>query len=412
MQDRKYDFLFDTGAESTFLNDDIPTPEKEKGFATINNIRGKNFIVKRVAVDTLLIGSVAFYNLAGYIKGPLNGMDGILGSNIIQQCAWKFDFASRQVYVAKDGRAFDTRGHGIPLKIRGNKTYVHGKVNDVAIEFLLDFGFDGFAHIGNQHIDSARLNTISTDAWYGQSVQTSFDSAQAIHLDTSFYSIGDLTIGNQSLENELIASYYFQKTSLLGMDFFSRFNYVVLDYPNKMLYLGEKLHKSTRYMEGMKRINTTGVLLTYDTVPRVQQVLFSLMKDQDIKPTDTVVEINDVSFLDREPSFYNDTVYHLYDSVRQIPYTQEIMSEFKATLDIFHHIRDTSTIKIKKGDGTKTIHLIRQYHHTALPDTVQQYVVPSLFLYENATRFGSDSSDYFLFKTYKLPPHAYLKSNP
>ncbi len=194
------------------------------------------------------------------------------------------------------------------------------------------------------------------------------------------------------------------------MDFFSRFSYVVLDYPNQMLYLGEKQHKSTSYIEGMKRINTTGVLVTYDTIPQVKQVLFSLMENKNIRPLDTVIEINNISFINRKPSFYKDTVYHLYDSIRGISYDQEILSEFRRTIDLFNYIQDTSTIKIKKGNSTQTINLVRQYKNTELPDTVQNYVVPSLFVYESGLRIKLDSGSYYLFKTKKLPSHAYLDS--
>jgi hypothetical protein len=226
-------------------------------------------------------------------------------------------------------------------------------------------------------------------------------------VDTTYYFTADMAVGEILLENEII-ELSGNPFNIVGMDFFNRFNYFVLDYPNGMIHFGKQQHKSLTFIfSSLLRMNTKGITLVPKNKVQIGRVN-SWAKDAGINYYDTLLSINGISIVNRDSVFFKnnsrlDTETNTFE-FRPSPY-QSLWNDF-------HFVKDTSIVEIKRGNSSQFYTLYRQYNFVAMPDSLHDYYIDLSLPLPNFHRVQTAAETYyFRFKTEELVPWG-LKSSP
>src|SRR5690606_28145693 len=398
-----YKLVFDTGSPTTLLNSSIPSKKFFTDTVFFRDIVNNTHFSYRAAIDTLMIGKIQVLNKKTYEQRKLN-IDGIIGSDIIQNFVWKIDFVNGNVYVSDDPNQLLANEVGIPLDDQGPYSTIKLTIADVPIDCVVDTGYSGFISI-NKHLSDSTLYPKNLVQWEGISTLGSGNpyslASFSYHIDTTQYFSDRVSFFNIVLENEVIELRNIP-LNIVGMDFFKRFDYIILNFPNKTIHFGNIRHKSLTYLlSSLLRLNTKGL-----TLYRKGNGVFVGRVNTDAKKyglhyLDTVLKIDDVQVINRDSSFYsNKTVWHA-----QTRHLEYYPSTFNTLWNNFHYIKDTSNIEVKRGDSSQVYSLIRQYYLTSMPDTIYDYYIDLNLPIPNINKVKTASGSHFYrFKTEELLP--------
>ncbi len=390
------EFIFDTGASSTVINDSIKGGIY-LGKSFVRDYRKINHTVDKVSFDSLILGNTLFYQFLTYNQVRLQGVDGILGGGNLKHLAWKINFSDQTIVFAERTKYLKPQGKGIPFELKNNCPYIDAKIGNENFTFLLDFGFVGFVQINKNKSDVNPCLLRKTTQWRSYaSYYSPFDFDLSGLIDTSYYHISTVSIGQHLLKDEIIEFNPYISKNIIGMDFFQRFEYAILDYPGKKLYLGPPMFKSHRYLSSLlEHINTIGIEVTGTFVPKISSVCESLAANNEILLGDTILAINGTSVLHRDSSFYQDIKS---GSKRAFEY-----SMFSDLLNDLHFLTDTAVIKVKKGGSFREVTLHRKYIHPQMPDTIQSYgrIFKPLITGSLGVKLNDPASNLYLYFPYK-----------
>ena len=367
--------LIDTGSDDSFFDINNNLGEEY----TITNIWGNPLPARRICIDTIVLGKT-IYNTNGAPFYYSKHISNVIGGNILKHFVWKIDNLHKKVYFSQDTSAFLCNDCiAVPFDFKANipftKCYVNGKLHNV----MLDTGYSGFLHIVDKtsveeslctpHVeprDSFFCTTLINDILY--------DSTEVDFIRQKEYrTISDINIENISFNNEIVEhNIYFN--NLLGWDFFQRFEYVVFDYINQVMYLGPISElKSFTYLRNLRTyINAMGIQSTISNPSTILLITDSL-EEVGLSLGDTIIAI------DKEPVTNMELLKLLYS-------------------------RKSATITVKNGNGESDYTLYRS-HYLSEPDTVMTYGEVALFpLYRNMLSFYLMNDDGFIFKYYNWNP--------
>ena len=231
----------------TWANNNIIRENKSvsnsKNFAYESKVADGTFIHDEVYIcDSISLGQVTFKNFDFYkiSNEPYAGKnevgDGALGENLISKGIWKIDFKNKIITFAS---SLDSLGEMQNAKLLPCKFIDKAIEMEVTLRgknikiFQLDLGFNGMMmmpleefmpiEMGNKlmFFDSLRFSTPS-----------SFEDLENTHaldtisIDRNYY-LATLTT------NKLV------KETLIGRRFFERFEFLILDYLNKSVYVSK-----------------------------------------------------------------------------------------------------------------------------------------------------------------------------
>ncbi|HYH57482.1 MAG TPA: retropepsin-like aspartic protease [Anseongella sp.] len=388
-----YDFLYDSGASSTLLHEDIPTAKIIKDSVYFTDVFGNAHLASQVMLDTLQLGKMKFAGLNKYYQRDAN-LEGILGGNILRRLVWKINFARQEIYVAKSIRSFraNTAG-GVPFKLRKSCPHIKCTINGVEMYLMLDTGFDGFTSINKRALDTLAAFRKEVVPWHGVSnVNTHNPFAEDNYsptLDSSWYSKGQIEAGSRILRNEIIAFSSLPST-LIGLDFLKRFDEVILDYPGKMLYLGKETLKSYGFFQQASlNMNTLGIQLSEDSIPLISRIS-PLAGNKGLRLNDTIIEVDGYSFINTKPVFQK-VLWTGYEKGKVKKIEQNIPLR-KIIVEKFNKMRLSSLVKIKRGDSILSVELKRLYHFKAIPDTLLDYYIPDAFWIMGGSAYANRDS--------------------
>src|SRR5690606_33447736 len=398
-----YQFIFDTGSETTLINSNIPSTKVSPDTIFFRDIFYESHSAHEVMVDTLTLSKIKVIQKDSYHQRTIN-LDGIIGDDIIRQFVWKFDLYNRKVYVSKDLDNFNVDGMSVPFRRYGQFILITCEINGKDIELIVDTGYNGFVSINKAAADTAFNFKEQPLFWEGLSVKhTGNPYASTVsfpRLDTTYYFISNMAVGEILLENEIIELTH-NPFNIVGMDFFKRFDHFVLDYPNGMIHLGYEQHKSLTFIfSSLIRMNTMGITLVPKNKVQIGRIT-AWAREAGISYHDTLLSINNVSLVDRDSVFFQNnsklnTETNTFE-FRPSPY-QSLWNEF-------HFVKDTSVIEIKRGDSSQFYTLYRQYNFTAMPDSIHDYYVDLSLPLPNFNRVKTEADAYyFRFKTEELVP--------
>jgi hypothetical protein len=185
--------------------------------------------------DSISVVGVTFVNVPFYkIPGE---MAGVFGENLISKGVWEINFKKREMIFASDkdslqgieqaelfASAFTKNGIDILIHFRNNKTE----------EVALDFGFNGGILLpALDFLQIARGNT----KIFRQDLQFSTPGSKNVLETTDAF---DTIRVHDNIFTTLISTNKFAKEKLLGRGFFEQFEFVVLDYKNKLVYVSKR----------------------------------------------------------------------------------------------------------------------------------------------------------------------------
>lgn len=207
-------------------------------------------------------------------------------------------------------------------------------------------------------------------------------------------------MGDISLDNEIIELRN-KSQNLIGMDFFRRFDYFILDYPNRKIHFGKPQHKSLNFLvSSVISVNNKGVTLNpspkHTHIGRVTE----RAKAAGINYLDTLVSIDGISIINQDSTFYKVNLI----VQEEINHWEFSPSTFTKLVNNFHFESDTSQIGIKKGNQIQNFTLVRQYNFLEMPDSIQDNYLYLALPTHQYKRFKKGSATYFTFKTSELLP--------
>lgn len=235
-----YNFLFDTGAETTIIDKSILNQFSFEPFAE-SNITGpiiKNQDVKTIILSNIQLAGVMFSEI-GAVSIDMEfskerfckDLHGIIGSNLMKKSKWQIDYKNQVIKFSNDISKFHLDNPKYILKTRlsskgfGTET-VDIKINGEVIPFGFDTG-NGARKIVANPSNFKKLIKKSKSVEYGFP-KTDKD----YHIIPEKLFIGGIEFSNQmvTFENKV------GKSQLLGNKFYENF-LVTIDWENHLLYL-------------------------------------------------------------------------------------------------------------------------------------------------------------------------------
>lgn len=236
---KSYNFLFDTGAPtviSTAVYKELGLEKKHR--STVKDSQ-KN---KQEQIFTILPEMTvdkAVFTDVGVVVMDLSvselscfKIDGILGANQMAKLFWKINYSENSMEASKDLSQFNTADFDIviPFSPRAQKTpIVEIDLQGKKVDFTFDTGFSGRLKIADNAYNAGKtLNSVEV---YGTNSVGAYGAAKP--APGYIFRTADLSLGNKSFSNEIIAT---GSTSLIGNDFFKNFMFI-LDWSGNRIYM-------------------------------------------------------------------------------------------------------------------------------------------------------------------------------
>lgn len=246
INDKEYNFLFDTGWDLTAISPEIlkHNPIKNTGISNVSEDAAhveESF--EYLLLDEISIGNVNFKDIAVFQKDFAHfqkmlgcvEFDGIIGNNLIRKAKWEINYDKQIIKITNDiSRLLGNESTiEIPLKT-GNygQADIVVQLNDHKEKFTFDTGFNGKFTSDYKLFKKINLSekhyTIKT-GFTGMQANGETDGISYVTLMNTF------NLGNLNLKDQMV---HFEKnqSSLIGNGFFE--NYVVIiDWDDKRLHL-------------------------------------------------------------------------------------------------------------------------------------------------------------------------------
>ncbi len=249
IEGEEYKLLFDNGFTRSAIFSESPIRTKLKSAQGKDGFDQKvslNYTKKKIVLELLDFDLTYKLRLIILPNAPKlfveNGIDGVLGWDIISQHDWVVNFDDRSLQLSSDDDlpAFEN-AYKIPL-VREMETgdwldltvnKLNGNEENFTFQPQLDFGYSGFINCGINELlaDKIDKNVIKI----GKAV-----SIVKARIDTSYYQQLDLKMGEINMTNVPIQYYSTEKSPLLGIKFLESFDKVALVYSKQTLYLPQK----------------------------------------------------------------------------------------------------------------------------------------------------------------------------
>lgn len=242
--------IFDTGASYTTADSSITT---DKNIATLigkapfaaRTPDGKKTYVEFYSTETISIGDVSF-NPVVFISSSLSNFSnafnksaetpvGLFGINLLSKGIWKINFKDSTLTFTSsiDSIGNITELTEVPIHKNLNSSFSLDATfkNSISRKLTIDFGFNG-------------MILLPKDVF--ENIDTENQAVSRDTLTTTLASISKTTIKKLEGENVTISNKIYSSQivtndivnfSLIGLRFFTQFDYVILDFPKSKLYL-------------------------------------------------------------------------------------------------------------------------------------------------------------------------------
>lgn len=286
-----YQFLFDTGAQTTIISENLASKLEIKPKGSINTVDSQKNKKKLTVtlVDTMALNEIVYANVGVLVSDFKENtffscleIDGILGMNVIKLNNWEINYEDRKMTL------YDTKNkvfphHSTVISFYKNRSmpYVDLYVNDNREQFLIDTGKNG-----SEVSISSKLPIKNVDEiFFGYSSLGLFGKSDADTVKYAFAKLSD-SLGFVQENVKILQSN--QDKKLIGTGFFEeRCHSIFFDFKNDKLYLNEKddVVQKTRY--------PFSAILTDDGTMVVTAIDISY---NDLKIGDTIVAVNEIAF--------------------------------------------------------------------------------------------------------------------
>jgi len=381
-----FNLFMDSGIPVSLLKTDIPSTIMANEVVNIRDINGNIYPFKQMDVESVKIGKIRINKSDNFHFGNL-AINGFMGTNTLKLFVWKVSFIDKHIYISRDAKYFEvSKDKGIPFELINGYPFINATINEVPVRFLVDTGNQHAGVIINrEYTDSLLVPVESIVRWRSKQNHQEFFSQHHITPeidDYHSYSLGNIEIGDQLFTDELV-NFRDIEYNLLGLGFLEQFDYFILDYPNQMLYFGQRQSKPLKYLlEVAENLNSVGVKISYDSVPIITAISSNLTEKR-IDINDTVVSIFGQEIINQEMGFFNNDYIDANYGSGTTAYSIRTPSKHRTLIDNFNLniVNKQASISIKKGDTILNFSLKRHYAALKMPDFVQSYFPDHRFVY-------------------------------
>ncbi len=314
--EKKYPFIFDTGAQTVFL-DSLLNETESVEYMRFNDSKDKSkkenaFNNEIVTLGELNIGDVSFANIGSLSARNsqwemLNCISpyGIIGCNIIKQCVFQINYMSRQMIITDDVESLPnfSQIRWIPYKPTSTQEspVVEAKINDsIHIKLLFDTGMSGGIKISSEKLTdyfNTNFHDNVINCFYSPSLKIRGEKDEiltSLKTEVQSFILGDNKTTNQEITVKNSSGRDFD--GIIGNKYFQDY-IITLDLRNRRIgFINQDSGKSSDS-------NTFGIsYIAKENKVVVSSVYEGFMpKEAGINPGDEIYSINGIIINTLEP---------------------------------------------------------------------------------------------------------------
>lgn len=292
INDKKYNFLFDTGAPTVISSAIFKELGLKNAFESEvgdsqKSVRKQTFTM----VPEISIGNVDFKNIGAVVidftepEFKCLRMDGIIGSNQMALLFWKINYLENSMLVSKDLKLLNNSGSFLKIPFKASKQklpVINSKIIKKNISIEIDTGFNGKLQINKgefnvpqnvakeQYLVTKGINSVSL---YGP-------APEKIEY---IFKLNKLTLANQEFENQVLET---GSLNLVGNQFLKNYEFI-LDWKTNTLHLKPIIQPETT-------LKSFGFSYRFINNKAVISLIFR-DKNIPLEMNDEIVSINDIS---------------------------------------------------------------------------------------------------------------------
>jgi len=233
VDNKKYNFIFDTGSPITLISNKINLKNIVSSViltnSDANNSKFKNELINyNISLGNLNVNNfpISIANLDFLNNESCIKIDGIIGSNILNQGVFMFDHLNRKLKISNS-----------KIKKEINEVEFNVKMGCLIIpiqnkNYQIDTGYGGFI-----------LTTLNSKIIYKnvetKSFESSLDGLTSSKIIEGVSTVQDIKIGNGQYTGIVDLLNAKTKYALIGVDLFKK-NDITIDYLNKKIYLSNE----------------------------------------------------------------------------------------------------------------------------------------------------------------------------
>ncbi len=208
------------------------------------SIYGDVYVCDSIRMYALTFKNVALYN----ISTPENAgrPDGVIGENMMREGIWKIDFNNRRMQFASSSDFIEgwSEADILPTRFTGDAIELDFQFSHhISHTLELDLGYNGFIMMPADVFAS-----ITSDNKKIQKDSMLFSTPAGNTIVENSIAADSIGIGHQWLAT-LITTNPTVKENLVGLRFFSRFAFIIMDYPRKRIYVSKERRTGTDEVE-------------------------------------------------------------------------------------------------------------------------------------------------------------------
>lgn len=229
INEKKYNFVFDTGAESSVIGKHIVDEIEYKlvTSAKVNDTDRLEFI----EIPKISIASVDFENTGAIIADIAHfdeffgckSIDGIIGNNLMRKAAWQIDYKNQKITIADNAKKLNVAENASAITMNAGKirnVYFDITIDGVPAKFIFDTGYNGkikadstFFNLlitKNKNLTYSSESGVTNSTIFGAVIGTTYNTMvknvdiEGIVLTDQIISLGSRNrylIGNQVFKN-------------------------------------------------------------------------------------------------------------------------------------------------------------------------------------------------------------------
>ncbi len=186
--------------------------------------------------DSARIGNLAFKNVSLY-EIP-NSMDGVIGENMITTGVWEINFLNKIITFSSDIDSLDDRKEANLVKTHFKDGRIKMKVL-LRKRMLKDIEID-FGQNGGILLPISAFFSLAFDSSKTYKKDLLFTTPSGKNIVQSIISRDTIFIGNNP-HITIISTNELVKEKLLGLGFFTKFEFVIFDYKKKQFYVSKRV---------------------------------------------------------------------------------------------------------------------------------------------------------------------------
>lgn len=222
-------FMFDTGAGTSCIEYNIKSSNfvKQKEFKDIHHYKKDVAIYK---IDSIKWGDVLIKNLpiAKY-KVPIEGVDGIIGADVIKNLIVKIDCRNRKILLSKEPNVISKNGIERDFNPLTFFVNLSEKGSYKEKNFLFDTGFS------DEVMVDTILNNTKLVHWKGEK-RGMFKEEYSDKMRVNSYFLSELYLDSVLIRNIVFQYDKTIRRNIIGTVFMRRFQSITIDYPNQKIY--------------------------------------------------------------------------------------------------------------------------------------------------------------------------------